>query len=190
MIVIPSGMIWPSRAPTVCPNKPVTPAGRATPARARRQVSHHTDNSTLSVDVVLRQHCVCCSEVHVACCAAQQLGFHQQRLAAEALDQQDRQLPLAVSVRFVVPTVFARNKIDRRSLASTVCREAETDAEFKAISWLRAKSFYAYPPERAFAGQVRVRAIQKISRKRVEKTTLRADTPSHDSRGRVQSSHS
>ncbi len=33
-------------------------------------------------------------------------------------------------------------------------REAQTDAEFQAIGWLRARSFYAYPPERAFAGQV------------------------------------
>ena len=33
-------------------------------------------------------------------------------------------------------------------------REAQTDAELQAIGWLRARSFYAYPPERAFAGQV------------------------------------
>ncbi len=35
-----------------------------------------------------------------------------------------------------------------------LCREAQTDAELQAIGWLRARSFYAYPPERAFAGQV------------------------------------
>jgi hypothetical protein len=34
------------------------------------------------------------------------------------------------------------------------CREAQSDAELQSIGWLRARSFYAYPPERAFAGQV------------------------------------
>jgi hypothetical protein len=34
---------------------------------------------------------------------------------------------------------------------------AERDDELQAASWLRARSFYAYPPERAFAGEVRFR---------------------------------
>lgn len=33
-------------------------------------------------------------------------------------------------------------------------REAVTDEEFQAAAALRAVSFYAYPPERAFAGKV------------------------------------
>lgn len=43
------------------------------------------------------------------------------------------------------------------------CREAETDAELKAIGWLRAQSFYAYPPERAFAGEVSSRVFLTLT---------------------------
>ena len=36
-----------------------------------------------------------------------------------------------------------------------VCRAAETDEELQACAVLRARAFYVYPPERAFAGQAR-----------------------------------
>jgi len=35
------------------------------------------------------------------------------------------------------------------------CSVVERDDEIDAVSWLRAKSFYAYPEERKFAGEVR-----------------------------------
>lgn len=35
------------------------------------------------------------------------------------------------------------------------CREPVSDAELRAVALLRALSFYAYRPERAFAGKVR-----------------------------------
>jgi len=38
----------------------------------------------------------------------------------------------------------------------SICREAHDDGELDAAAYLRAVSFYAYPPERAFAGKVRV----------------------------------
>ena len=38
------------------------------------------------------------------------------------------------------------------------CRHAYLDEELKACAKLRAETFYTYPPERAFAGQVRVTA--------------------------------
>lgn len=46
----------------------------------------------------------------VLCCATQQLGFHQQRLAAEVLKQQDRQPPLTVTVRFVIAFAYSRHQ--------------------------------------------------------------------------------
>ena len=38
---------------------------------------------------------------------------------------------------------------------SVCCRAAERDCELQALAALRAQAFYAYPPERAFAGRVR-----------------------------------
>ena len=35
-------------------------------------------------------------------------------------------------------------------------RAAQTDEELQACATLRASAFYVYPPERAFAGQVRI----------------------------------
>ena len=35
-----------------------------------------------------------------------------------------------------------------------LCRTAESNAELQACALLRVASFYVYPPERAFAGQV------------------------------------
>lgn len=40
--------------------------------------------------------------------------------------------------------------------AHCFCREAITDEELWACSRLRAQCFYAYPPEREFAGKVRI----------------------------------
>lgn len=40
------------------------------------------------------------------------------------------------------------------SVAVLACRLAESDEELQAAAWLRAQSFYVYPPERAFAGEV------------------------------------
>ncbi len=95
-----------------------------------------------------------------------------------------------------------------------LCREAQTDAELQAIGWLRARSFYAYPPERAFAGQVSAYTEQAPLQDWLSLSTdaivpemhtcawqtwlhaflqhawACADSSDHDSRGRVQSSQS
>lgn len=39
-------------------------------------------------------------------------------------------------------------------------RNAHRDDELEAAAWLRAKSFYAYPPERKFAGEVNAIPLQ------------------------------
>lgn len=73
-------------------------------------------------------------------------GFHQQRLAAT--DAHDRATPLTqLAVRSVhqhLPLVMNIHPP----------RHADTDEELHAIAALRALSFYAYPPEREFAGRV------------------------------------
>ena len=44
---------------------------------------------------------------------------------------------------------------------ASCCREAHTDDELWACARLRAQCFYAYPPEREFAGKVhRLPALQ------------------------------
>jgi ribosomal protein S18 acetylase RimI-like enzyme len=66
-----------------------------------------------------------------AAAAAEPRGFHQARLAADAAAPKPAAPPLAVEVR-----VAAR------------------DDELEAAAWLRARSFYAYNPEREFAGRI------------------------------------
>lgn len=56
-------------------------------------------------------------------------GFHQARYAAEA----------------------ARPKA--KPLEGVQVRPANGDSELAAAAWMRARAFYVYPPERAFAGQ-------------------------------------
>lgn len=71
--------------------------------------------------------------VNVCTSCATQVGFHQKRLAADVRKgtKSPDFKPLAVEIR-----------------------EPRTDHELQAVGWLRARSFYAYPPERAFAGQI------------------------------------
>ncbi|DBA74993.1 TPA: hypothetical protein ACH3X1_010336 [Trebouxia sp. C0004] len=78
-------------------------------------------------------------------------GFHQQRLAAEVRTK---------------PKDATRNM-------SVQIREAQTDAELKSIGWLRARSFYAYPPERAFAGQIHQTMIAEEEYKALKIEQLR-----------------
>lgn len=92
-----------------------------------------------------------------ACTA--QLGFHQQRLAADvstSVRTADFK-PLAVEIRSDL-SFFPGQALKTHIIVVSICcrcrREARTDHELQAIGWLRARSFYAYPPERAFAGQV------------------------------------
>jgi hypothetical protein len=60
--------------------------------------------------------------------------FHQKRLSASESEQKNNAGPLADLL---------------------IVRMAERDDELEAASWLRARSFYAYPEERKFAGEVR-----------------------------------
>ena len=60
-----------------------------------------------------------------------------------------------------------------------LCREAQTDAELQAIGWLRARSFYAYPPERAFAGQVSAYTEQARCKTGQSCTSLSTDAIVH-----------
>ena len=48
-----------------------------------------------------------------------------------------------------------------KHVSSVSCRAAERDCELQALAALRAQAFYAYPPERAFAGRVRLRFPQQ-----------------------------
>jgi ribosomal protein S18 acetylase RimI-like enzyme len=66
-----------------------------------------------------------------AAAAAEPRGFHQARLAADAAAPKPAAPPLAVEVRV-----------------------ATRDDELEAAAWLRARSFYAYNPEREFAGRI------------------------------------
>lgn len=78
-------------------------------------------------------------------------GFHQQRLAAE----------VRTSPKEAIQDI------------SVQIREAQTDAELQAIGWLRARSFYAYPPERAFAGQIHQTMIAEEEYKALKAEQLR-----------------
>ena len=64
--------------------------------------------------------------------------FHQKRLAANPS-----------------PLSSPSSSLLSLSPPSLVIRLAERDDELEASAWLRARSFYAYPPERKFAGEVR-----------------------------------
>ena len=87
-------------------------------------------------------------------------GFHQQRLAADVRTGTKGAdfKPLDVEIRSDSsacdpPTVCLLLHLLLYHLV--MLRETRTDHELQAVGWLRARSFYAYPPERAFAGQVR-----------------------------------
>ena len=68
----------------------------------------------------------------VAAHATAAVGFHALRMAA---------------------TEDAMGKV--QPIADMAIHAAEADVELEASAWLRAMSFYAYPPERKFAGEVR-----------------------------------
>lgn len=81
-------------------------------------------------------------------------GFHQDRL--KLTSNHKRQQPLGVQIRCVwiicpLSYIYALGKSD---IAVKKCRYIERDDEIDAASWLRAKSFYAYPEDRKFAGEV------------------------------------
>ena len=59
--------------------------------------------------------------------------FHQSRLSADKIEKKESLPPLSTAI---------------------TVRLADRDDELEAASWLRARSFYAYPPERKFAGEV------------------------------------
>ncbi|KAL3143216.1 hypothetical protein ABBQ38_002070 [Trebouxia sp. C0009 RCD-2024] len=72
---------------------------------------------------------------------------------------------------------------DYKPLAVEI-REPRTDHELQAVGWLRARSFYAYPPERAFAGQIHqtmiadeeYKALKAESTKRASMTAEQSTT--------------
>ncbi|KAK9816463.1 hypothetical protein WJX72_000602 [[Myrmecia] bisecta] len=66
---------------------------------------------------------------HEVSCHAESAGFHQSRMVAET--RANKYPPLDVSVR-----------------------HAEQDPELQAAALLRAQTFYVYPPERKFAGEL------------------------------------
>lgn len=67
--------------------------------------------------------------------------FHQKRLSASETEQINT----------------ANALLDLRNGRAFTVRMGERDDELEAASWLRARSFYAYPEERKFAGEVNER---------------------------------
>lgn len=65
--------------------------------------------------------------------------FHQKRLSADETGQKTN----------------AGSRPHLKVTGALIIRIAERDDELEAVSWLRARSFYAYPEERKFAGEVR-----------------------------------
>ena len=66
-------------------------------------------------------------------------NFHQKRLSAAETEE----------------TNAARALPDLKNTGALIVRLGERDDELEAASWLRARSFYAYPEERKFAGEVK-----------------------------------
>ncbi len=110
-------------------------------------------------------------------------GFHQSRMVAterpaEPLQRLQLNIRWGQSNSTARPLCFGRDAAQRYPAAllrveegtgqastfpsyacwhapTSTCRLAESDGELQAAAWLRAQSFYVYPPERKFAGEVR-----------------------------------
>jgi hypothetical protein len=65
--------------------------------------------------------------------------FHQKRFSASEIEQKADAGPLT----------------DLQNTGALIVRMGNRDDELEAASWLRARSFYAYPEERKFAGEVK-----------------------------------
>ena len=86
-------------------------------------------------------------------------SFHQERLKKDTSHQYLAPLPT--------------DAVGIRTLSS--------DDEIACVSWLRAKAFYAYPPERAFAGEIHQMMIAEEESKSLK--ALRMDTALREKRG-------
>ena len=116
---------------TTCSNLPPT---AALPPRLFSAVSNrisHSSTRRISPIPITRRN----QALHVVSAT----DFHQKRLSASESEQTNDAGPLA----------------GLKNTGALIVRMAERDDELEAASWLRARSFYAYPEERKFAGEVR-----------------------------------
>lgn len=81
-------------------------------------------------------------------------SFHQERLKKDASLSPGAQLP---------PLTDA-----------LIIRTLSSDEEIECVSWLRAKAFYAYPPERKFAGEIHQMMIAEEESKSLKALRLDA----------------
>lgn len=89
-------------------------------------------------------------------------SFHQDRLKKDLSITDDIQRPPPLTDALVI-------------------RPLVTDDEIECVSWLRAKAFYAYPPERKFAGEIHQMMIAEEESKSLK--ALRLDTTLRERRG-------